>query len=226
MAGARLRVSRSGAGSTVRHEPAARREQQGLDRGVAVLAEVAGELVDVERDVPLLHVGVHLGGVLGDVAADAAGSFQACSTEARIASVRAGQVERAPGQDRAERDRQPGVGLPPVAEVDQRRQPVRAVGEPRLVDDQAGVDQAVAHRRHDLGERHDRRSVDRRPGRRPRAGTAGRRWSARRARRRWRRAGRCGRRSGRAVRSRARAPRRWAAARSPRAATAGRRTRP
>ena len=64
-------------------------------------------------------------------------------------------VQRALGEDRAERDRQPGVVLPPRAEVDQRRQAVRRVGEARLVDDQAGVEAAVPHRRHDLGERND-----------------------------------------------------------------------
>ena len=93
----------------------------GFDRRVALVAEVAGELVDVQRDVLLLHVRRHLVRVRGDVVAptlrmgprvldrgadDSGQSIAASSSRlARIAPSGIGQ---------------PGVALPPLAEVDQR----------------------------------------------------------------------------------------------------------
>ena len=69
-------------------------------------------------------------------------------------------AQRAPGDDRAERDRQPGGPLPVLAHVGELVQPVVLVREARLVDDQSGIDLPVAHRRHDLVEGHDHDLAD------------------------------------------------------------------
>ena len=59
------------------------------------------------------------------------------------------------GEDRAERDRQSGLRLPPVAQVGEGVQAVPLEGEPGLVDDQARVVPSGRDRGHDLVERHD-----------------------------------------------------------------------
>ena len=49
------------------------------------------------------------------------------------------RLEVAPREDPGERDRQPGLAFPPLSEVGDRHEPVLAVREAALVDDQAGV---------------------------------------------------------------------------------------
>ena len=54
------------------------------------------------------------------------------------------EARAAAGQNRAERNGQAGVGLPPLAQVGDRHEPVLGVRESALVDDQAGIGLACA----------------------------------------------------------------------------------
>ncbi len=59
------------------------------------------------------------------------------------------RIEIGARADAGQRHRQAGVRFPPVAEVDDLHEAVILIGEAALVDDEPGVDVAVAHRGED-----------------------------------------------------------------------------
>lgn len=95
--------------------------------------------------MPVHHVGLHLLGVRQHVRP--AGRRIGPGPSNGVPDPARGllRIDHAPaGQDGAERNRQPGVGLPPLAQVDQGGEAVSRIGEPGLVDHQSGVVAAAA----------------------------------------------------------------------------------
>ncbi|MNW55920.1 hypothetical protein D3C74_336120 [compost metagenome] len=64
-------------------------------------------------------------------------------------------VQIAAGDDRTERDGQPGVALPPAAEISQEIKAIGRIGESGFMDDEPCIDLPVTHRRHNLIEGQD-----------------------------------------------------------------------
>src|SRR5205823_5315558 len=127
-----------------------RRTQQGAGGADAFLAEILGELVDIQADVPRHHLGLYLLCVREHVLLARGRVRPGLPYRLADPSGRGHRVDRVPlGEDRAERDRQPGLALPPLAEVGRRDQPVPLVGEPGLVDDQPAVVPSVGDPGHD-----------------------------------------------------------------------------
>ena len=203
------------------HAAFGRLVQQDPDRPVSRLAEFGGELVDIEPDVLPHHFRVHLlrvpahisGGSIrvlpriGHRVADRVGDRgQRLGPQGplRPRSRRAGSAARSSASHHSPRSA--SWCRPVVPEVNRASWITRPASY-----------RAVAHGRHDLGERQHLDAGRRDAARRPTAGTAGRRWTARWARRPSRRPG-LGRRPRRgsapAGRSPGRARRRRAAARS------------
>ncbi len=100
-------------------------------------------------------VGVQLLGVVQHIGARCPRVGQSCRDARPHHGAERGAVEPTPADDRPQRNGQAGLGLPPVAQVRHQREPVGRVGEPRLMDDQAGVVSPVPYRRHDFFEGQD-----------------------------------------------------------------------
>ena len=123
----------------------------------SAVANVVGELVDVERDMRAHHLVAHLGRVLANVRHDRL--FVRLSESQAPANRIVERTQLCPGDvvacdDGAERNRQGGHVLPPFAEVGNRDEPGVTVGEAGFVNDQPGVDLACRDRVDDAVEAH------------------------------------------------------------------------
>src|SRR5262245_25754077 len=139
--------------------------EEELDRLAAALPHLDRHLVDPHADEAVRDARVHA-------------AREAHSVLERLAAVRERVLDRLPHELReplhqrlaevaphgvaAQRQRQPGLLLPPDAEVEHLRQPLPAVGELALVDHEAGLGTALAHLVEDAVERHDARRDARR----------------------------------------------------------------
>src|SRR5438874_995295 len=131
--------------------------QQLAHRLPAFLAVVAGELVHVHGDEAIGELGVQaaaeLERVLHRLVAVVEPGLDRLAQNVRDVEQRA-RPEVATRDVRAERQRQPGVQQPPLAEVDDLLEPRIGVGQLALVDQQPRVGPAGDDLVHDPVERH------------------------------------------------------------------------
>ena len=119
-----------------------RPQQQLADRLAALVAVLAGELVHVHADEAVGQLEVEaapeLERVLHRLAPVVEPGLDRLAQDVGEVEQRVGP-EVAAGDVRAERQRQPGLEQPPLAEVDDLLQPFGLVGELALVDQEAGL---------------------------------------------------------------------------------------
>src|SRR6185312_4758275 len=123
----------------------------------SVVAEVVGEVVDVEVDVRSHDVVAHLHGVFADVGHHQFG-MRSCEGEAAAdgfpQSMRFAVADVFADENRAERYRQERKVLPPLSQIGDRDQAGVAVRKTRFVDDEPRIYLPSGHRRYDAVEAH------------------------------------------------------------------------